>query len=106
MTVGISTTLGWVALGNLAGMNNMFSFTTFVLGASWFDEIATGLAVRMNIDSTGTGFWLVSLAKSVITTEGDDPGNPNPGVIPLLAAGWMLIAGLGGLAAVRRRKKA
>ena len=55
----------------------MFSFTTFVLGASWFDEIATGLAVRMNIDSTGTGFWLVSLAKSVITTEGDDPGNPN-----------------------------
>ena len=30
----------------------------------------------------------------------------NTGVVPLPAAGWMLIAGVGGLAAAGRRKKA
>ncbi len=32
-----------------------------------------------------------------------DP-DPDPNVVPLPAAGWMLVAGLGGLAAMRRRK--
>jgi len=35
----------------------------------------------------------------------DDGGGGNPPPIPLPAAGWMLMAGLGGLAAMRRRKK-
>lgn len=35
---------------------------------------------------------------------GDDPGNPE--VVPLPAAGWMLIAGVGGLLAMKRRRKA
>ena len=32
--------------------------------------------------------------------------NPNPAAVPLPAAGWLLIAGLGGLAAMSRRRKA
>ena len=39
---------------------------------------------------------------SHITTTTGDPGT----VIPLPAAGWLLLGGLGGLAALRRRKKA
>jgi hypothetical protein len=35
-----------------------------------------------------------------------DGDTPPPPVIPLPAAGWLLIAGLGGLAAVKRRKRA
>lgn len=31
--------------------------------------------------------------------------NPNPSAVPLPAAGWMLLAGFGGLAAMKRRKK-
>jgi hypothetical protein len=31
---------------------------------------------------------------------------PPPNVVPLPAAGWMLLAGLGGIAAMKRRRKA
>lgn len=34
-----------------------------------------------------------------------DDGGENPSPVPLPAAGWMLIAGVGGLAALKRRKK-
>ena len=34
-----------------------------------------------------------------------NPPPPNPAPIPLPAAGWMLLAGLGGLAAMRRRAR-
>ncbi|MFW2543379.1 VPLPA-CTERM sorting domain-containing protein [Primorskyibacter sp. 2E107] len=97
----------WITLGSLAGANNAFSFSSFDLvsagGGALLDDIAAGLSVRMNIDVLSGG-WLVSLSKSVLTTDGAGPGNPNPGQVPLPAAGWMLIAGLGGLVAARRRK--
>lgn len=37
--------------------------------------------------------------------EGDTQNPNNPNVVPLPAAGWMLIAGIGGLAAMGRRRK-
>lgn len=37
--------------------------------------------------------------------DGDLPPPPPPPYIPLPAAGWMMLAGLGGLAALRRRRK-
>lgn len=100
-------TSSWLLIGSLIGDNNAFSFTTFDLmtaaGGALLDEVVTGLSLMIEIDELNAG-WLVSLSKSVITTDGANPGNPNP-VVPLPAAGWMLIAGIGGLGALKRRKK-
>lgn len=93
-----------VLLGSLTGEDDAFSFTEFVLGPEFFDDIMTGLKVEIEIDVATQGFWLVSLGKSVLTTDGSGPGNPNPGIVPLPAAGWLMIAGIGGLAALRRKK--
>lgn len=101
------SSMTWLLLGALTGDNNAFSFTEFDIfgfnGGVLIDDIIAGLRVKIDIDAN-LGFWGVSLAKSVITTDGANPGNPNPGVIPLPAAGWLMLAGLGGLAALRRRR--
>lgn len=54
----------------------------------------------------GIGEYLVmgGQVRYALLDEGSLP--PDPSAIPLPAAGWMLIAGLGGLAALRRRRKA
>ena len=103
-------TASWLLIGALDGADNTFAFTEFDLltaaGGALVNEISAGLELMIDIDATETGLWLVSLSKSVITTDGRDPGTPNPSAVPLPAAGWLLFAGLGGLAAMRRRKKA
>ncbi|MFK7752282.1 MAG: VPLPA-CTERM sorting domain-containing protein [Sedimentitalea sp.] len=105
-----AATDSWLLLGALEGASDVFSFTEFDIygydAGVLIDDIVAGLQLRIDIDVLGAG-WLVSLSKSVITTDGADPGNPNPGTnpIPLPAAGWLMIAGIGGLAAVRRRRK-
>jgi hypothetical protein len=51
----------------------------------------------------------VSISPDGANISASDLGNceaSTPNVIPLPAAGWLLIAGLGGLAAVKRRKRA
>ena len=78
----------WNLIGVLNGANDIYSFTTFNLGASWTDEISTGLMVRMLIDTTNQG-WAVTLAKSVLATDGAPIGNPNPGAVPVPAAAWL-----------------
>lgn len=66
-----------------------------------------GAAWNLNIlrnggnDATSFGNAFIDIKVQEITTQ--PPSTP---VIPLPAAGWLMITGLGGLAALRRRRKA
>jgi hypothetical protein len=100
-----SGTSAFELLGSLIGSNDTFSYTTFNLGASWFDEIAVGLQVMMKIDEKNAG-WAVSLAKSVISIDGGTLPDPNPGQqVPVPAAVWLFGSGLAGLMGMGMRKK-
>jgi hypothetical protein len=96
----------WVLLGSLDGFGEVWEFTTFNLGANFFDDIAAGLQVRLDIDVDNIG-WSVTLAKSTLTTDGSDPGDPTPGAVPEPTTWAMMIGGLGlvGLQMRRRRGK-
>lgn len=69
----------FVKIGNLAGGNNAYSYTTFTLGSNFYNEIASGLEVYMNIDATHNyKIWAVTLAKSVLSLDGAVIPDPNP----------------------------
>lgn len=94
----------WLSLGFLAGGDNIWQFSSFGVLASLFDEVGTGLKVRIDIDTTHTSpYWGVSLAKSTLTTDGEGPGNPNPGVPDSGDSLLLLGLGLGALQLFRRR---
>lgn len=90
-------------LGQLAGANNIFSFTSFVLGHNFDNDINNGLQVFIDIDTTREG-WQVSLAKSSLSVDGGILPPPVPGV-PEPETYVMMLAGLAALGAVARRRK-
>ncbi len=89
-------------LGYLAGGNDIWSYTTFTLGNNFFDDIASGLEVSIEIDTTYQG-WAVSLAKSVLNLDGGSLPNPNPNPVPEPSTLLLLGGGLAGLAFARKR---
>lgn len=88
----------WETIGDLSGSSRATSITAFSLDSSWFDEIATGLQLRILIDKSDTNFWGVSLSQSMLTLN---PLNP----VPVPAAVWLFGSALLGLAGFSRRKK-
>lgn len=99
-------------IGSLGGSDNTWDFTTFNLGNNFFDDIATGLRVEIDIDSTNQiDVWYVTLAKSTLCINGgpNDPTcseDPNPPVVPEPSTYLLLGSGIAGLAYWRRRQKA
>ena len=93
----------WVYLGDLQGANNVWAFSNFVLGSNFFDDIGTGLQVKIDIDTTGEG-WLVTLAKSSLEVDNGALPSPVPGV-PEPATYALMLAGLAVVGAIARRRR-
>tara|TARA_R110002111_G_scaffold58934_4_gene99487 strand:- start:2175 stop:2786 length:612 start_codon:yes stop_codon:yes gene_type:complete len=99
-------TAAWIKLGNLAGANDVWAFTNFVLDlGTWQNEINLGLQVRMLIDTGTQGNWLVTLAKSTLSVDGGVLPPPTPGEVPLPAAVWLFGSALAGFIGMRRKSK-
>ncbi|WP_295960439.1 PEP-CTERM sorting domain-containing protein [Rhodoferax sp.] len=88
----------WVQLGKLTGANDAFSNTSFTLASNFFDDIATGLMLRIDIDALSAG-WGVGLTNSVLNLT-------TPNAVPEPSSLALLGLGLAGLVAVRKRKQA
>ena len=94
----------WVLLGALTGTGDTWEFgNAFALGSNFFDDIATGLKVKIDIDANNGG-WAVTLGKSSLSLDGSVLPPPTPGV-PEPTTWAMLIAGFGLVGAVARRRR-
>lgn len=94
----------WVFLGTLTGSDGNWEYgNAFTLTNNFFDDIVTGLRVRVDIDATNSG-WVVTLGKSVLSVDGGTLPPPAPGV-PEPSSWAMMIAGFGLVGASMRRRK-
>lgn len=109
-----------VTVGDLGGGNPLISVSTVCTGAdigACVGDSAVGVYDRSvdraftfdvtftrNADGTSIFDTFALVDGGIVATEADR--FPGVAPIPLPAAGWMLIAGIGGMGALRRRRKA
>lgn len=93
----------WTLVGSLSGQNNQWSYSTFTLDSQFYDDMATGLEVKIDIDNGSDG-WKVVLSKSVIATDGALLPTPVPAV-PEPETYALMLAGLGLIGGIARRRK-
>ena len=94
-------------VGTLTGTDGAWSYATFTLGSNFFDDIATGLEIWIDIDSTNDEeTWAVLLSKSVLITDGIGtlPG-PEPSPTPEPITLFLLGLGLLGVAGAKKALK-
>jgi hypothetical protein len=94
----------WVLLGPLTGVNNEYSYSTFDLGANFYDDIAAGLQVKVDIDALDDS-WLLTLSKSVLIVNGGDLPPVAPTAAPEPASWAMMLIGFGAMGAAMRRRR-
>ena len=90
-------------LGSLAGGDNVWAFSNFVLGANFYDDINAGLQVFMTIDNNNAG-WFVTLGKSSLSIDGGALPPPTPGV-PEPATWALMLLGFGAAGAALRSRR-
>src|SRR5690625_1120655 len=96
----------WSALGDNSGSCYDFGcgFTGWVESSFTITE-AADYQLQFGVSNWSDTAFATGLAIAGATIAGT-PIDPNePSVIPLPAAGWMLLAGLGGLGMIRRRRE-
>ena len=94
----------WNLVGSLSGADNTWAFTNFTLDSTYFNEISAGLAVRMEISKGASSGLIVTLAKSSLSVDGGGLPPANP--VPEPETYAMMLAGLGVVVALARRRKA
>lgn len=104
--IAVSTTCVSANIGTCSGASATGEFDRTVDRTFEFDVTFTRVAEGL---ATFNTYALVD--RGIVATERDifrdgEGGGGDPSVVPLPAAGWMLLAGLGGIAALKRRRKA
>lgn len=121
-TSGLAPTALTAVTGSLVGgLSGQFSFLlpTLPVGQVWQNVIIAFKSGQGQLDPDWAAFRLpVGVTSGRWAISGDQALShvniyaqvgrvpPPPPPVPLPAAGWLMIAGLGGLAALRRRRKA
>ena len=81
------------------GFNYILEITGFTVAGQFFNEFWT-------IENQANAAVLQARFTLVGPTGGGGGGEPPPAPVPLPAAGWLMLAGLGALSAARTRRKA
>jgi hypothetical protein len=91
-----------------SGFTSLFNLQRFVglgvAGSNLYGIGATGLLSKWNGQTDGT-FAFLELGTVTGLNTGTQFTDASSAVVPLPAAGWMLLAGIGGLAAMKRRRQ-